>query len=86
MGVDLNMWSEDDEWCMVMYCVVVGGGALSIDVIKTLLLFGADRNARDMYGCVFVDCFFGMMSEVNFNGLDVGGLSLGGSVSMGGNG
>jgi len=59
---------------------------LSTDAIKTLLLFGADRNARDTYGRVPADCLPGTTSEANFNGSDAGGSSSGGSASTGGNG
>jgi len=86
MGADPNMRSEDDERCTAMHCAAAGGAALSTDAIKTLLLFGADRNARDTYGRVPADCLPGTTSEANFNGSDAGGSSSGGSASTGGNG
>ena len=87
MGADPNLRSEDEDRCTAMHCAAAGGAALSTDAIKTLLLFGADRNARDTYGRVPADCLPGTTSEVTMNGSDGGGSSSGGSgVSMGGNG
>jgi len=87
MGADPNLRSEDEERCTAMHCAAAGGAALSTDAIKTLLLFGADRNARDTYGRVPADCLPGTTSEVTMNGSDGGGSSSGGSgVSTGGNG
>jgi len=86
MGADPNKRSEDEERCTAMHCAAAGGAALSTEAIKTLLLFGADRNARDMYGRVPADCLPGTASDMNANGSsDAGGSSSGGSASTGGN-
>ena len=89
MGADPNMLSEDEERCTAMHCAAAGGAALSTDSIKTLLLFGANRNARDTYGRVPADCLpttTTMGSETNLHSSDGGGSSSGGSGSTGGNG
>ena len=86
MGADPNKRSEDEERCTAMHCAAAGGAALSTEAIKTLLLFGADRNARDMYGRVPADCLPGTANDMNANGSsDAGGSSSGGSASTGGN-
>jgi len=88
MGADPNMTSEDEERCTAMHCAAAGGAALSTDSIKTLLLFGANRNARDTYGRVPADCLptTTMGSETHLHSSDGSGSSSGGSGSTGGNG
>lgn len=54
-GADPNARSEDDERCTAMHCAASGGSALSTEAIKTLILFGADRNACDAMGRQPVD-------------------------------
>jgi hypothetical protein len=83
MGADPNLRSEDEERCTAMHCAAAGGAALSTDAIKTLLLFGADRNARDVYGRVPADCLPSTTSDPN-GASDNGGSSSGGSASTGG--
>lgn len=85
MGADPNKRSEDDERCTAMHCAAAGGAALSTEAIRTLLMFGADRNARDMYGRVPADCLPSTTSDPMYGSSDASGSSSGGSASTGGN-
>ena len=66
-GADPNMRSEDEERCTAMHCAASGGSAMSIDAIKLLLLFGANRSATDAYGRQPVDVL-PAMTQVNGGG------------------
>jgi hypothetical protein len=50
VGGDLSVRSDDDDACTALHCAAAGGSAQAAEAIKTLLLFGAERDARDASG------------------------------------
>jgi hypothetical protein len=50
VGADLAVRSDDDDACTALHCAAAGGSAQAAEAIKTLLLFGAERDVRDAHG------------------------------------
>ena len=50
VGAASTARSEDDDLRTPLHCAATSGSANSAEIIETLLLYGADRNALDAGG------------------------------------